>query len=188
MGHNENSPPSHEAAFTRLYEGTYADLRRFIERRVHPSHAEDVLAQVYLVAWRRYAEVPGVHDEQRAWLFGVAHRTLSNEYRAAERRQQLTLRVADAQLVGPGTVGLEPDLVAARVDLATAWRRLSPVHQEAIALTVWDSLTTRQAAEVLGISPVAYRLRLSRARRALRALAAACPQPVTPAATARSSS
>ncbi|NGN94068.1 sigma-70 family RNA polymerase sigma factor [Nocardioides sp. KC13] len=188
MGHNENGPPSHEAAFTRLYEATYADLRRFIERRVHPSHAEDVLAQVYLVAWRRYAEVPGVYDEQRAWLFGVAHRTLSNEYRAAERWQQLTLQIADAQLVGPGTVGSEPDLVAARVDLATAWRRLSPVHQEAIALTVWDSLTTRQAAEVLGISPVAYRLRLSRARRALRALAAACPQPVTPTATARSSS
>jgi RNA polymerase sigma-70 factor (ECF subfamily) len=188
MGHHENSPPGHKAAFTRLYEATYADLRRFIERRVHPSHAEDVLAQVYLVAWRRFADVPEVFDEQRAWLFGVAQRTLRNEYRAAKRRQGLALRIADVQLVGPGTAGLEPDLVAARVDLADAWRRLSTVHQEALALTVWDGLTVQQAAEVLGVSPVAYRLRLSRGRRALRAFAEAHPHPVTPTATARSSS
>ena len=65
--------------------------------------------------------------------------------------------------------GADPDLVATRLDLAAAWRRLTAVHQEALALTAWDGLTSPQAAAVLGISPTAYRLRLSRARRALRA-------------------
>ena len=55
-----------------------------------------------------------------------------------------------------------------RVDLAAAWPRLSPVHQEAIALAVLDGLTGPEAALVLGISPTAFRLRLSRARRSLR--------------------
>jgi RNA polymerase sigma-70 factor (ECF subfamily) len=42
------------------------------------------------------------------------------------------------------------------------------VHQEAIALAVLDGLTAPEAALVLGISPAAFRLRLSRARRSLR--------------------
>ena len=57
----------------------------------------------------------------------------------------------------------------ARVDLGRAWRLLSEPHQEALALAVWDGLTAAEAAAVLGISPVAYRLRLSRARKVLRA-------------------
>ena len=55
------------------------------------------------------------------------------------------------------------------MDLGRAWRLLSERHQEALALTVWDGLTAVEAATVLGISPVAYRLRLSRARTVLRA-------------------
>jgi RNA polymerase sigma-70 factor (ECF subfamily) len=74
---------------------------------------------------------------------------------------------------------LDPDLLAQRLDLAEAWTRLSAVHQEALALTVWDGLDAPRAALVLGISPVAYRLRLSRARKALRAHAGALPHTAT---------
>lgn len=42
------------------------------------------------------------------------------------------------------------------------------MHQEAIALAVLDGLTGPEAALVLGISPTAFRLRLSRARKSLR--------------------
>ncbi|PVG81111.1 RNA polymerase subunit sigma-70 [Nocardioides gansuensis] len=184
MGHTDNGPPGREQAFRRLYEATYADLLRFIERRVHPTHAEDVLADVFLVAWRRIDDVPRPHDEARAWLFGVAHRTLRSQHRSGERHRAVAVRIADAQLRGPDLAGPEPDLVAARLDLAEAWRRLSAVHQEALALAVWDGLSAPEAAEVLGISPVAYRLRLSRARRALRALAGTHPHTSPTAAPA----
>lgn len=43
-------------------------------------------------------------------------------------------------------------------------------------MSVWDGLDAPRAARVLGISPVAFRLRLSRARKALRAHAKALPQ------------
>ncbi|XVX20441.1 sigma factor-like helix-turn-helix DNA-binding protein [Actinomycetota bacterium] len=69
------------------------------------------------------------------------------------------------------------------MDLAHAWRRLSPVDQEALALAVYEDLTSPQAARVLGISAAAYRLRLMRARRALRReleLAGDTPQTTTP--------
>jgi RNA polymerase sigma-70 factor (ECF subfamily) len=49
---------------------------------------------------------------------------------------------------------------------------------------VLDGLTSAQAARVLGITPVAYRLRLSRARRRLRRLVEEGP-PTTARAAAR---
>lgn len=169
------------ADFRRLYADAYPDVLRFVQRRCHPSHAEDVTAEVFLVAWRRYADLPGDHDARRAWLFGVARKILANVRRGDARREALAVRVRDAwDGIEPGSH--HPDLVATRLDLARSWHHLTPAHQEALALTLWDDLTSAQAGHVLGISATAYRLRLSRARRALRQLMAASDTYPTPAA------
>ncbi|WP_035949387.1 RNA polymerase sigma factor [Knoellia flava] len=169
---DDTGPPDEREArrnrFETVYDATYAAVLRFAQRRVHPSHAEDVAADVFVVAWRRLDDVPVEPDEARAWLFGVARRVLMASQRAEQRRAALTVRVADDQVTGRLGSGIDADVVLHHVDLARAWRRLSPVHQESLALVVWDDLSSPQAAEVLGISPVAFRLRLSRARRALR--------------------
>lgn len=77
------------------------------------------------------------------------------------------MRVAEAA----ESAGLEADAVA-RLDLARAWNALPDDAQEALALAHFDGLTSDQAGRVLGISAVAYRARLSRARRALDRLLA----------------
>ncbi|HEY9496666.1 MAG TPA: sigma factor-like helix-turn-helix DNA-binding protein [Intrasporangium sp.] len=177
MSNHDTGPPCGEQRFTELFAETYASVLRFIQRRVHPSHAEDIASEVFLVAWRRLADVPEDPDDARAWLFGVARLTLLSGVRGQLRQQALAVRVAENGLgQGSDSIGFDPDLVARRLDLAQAWRRLSTAHQEALSLTVWDGLDSPRAARVLGISPVAYRLRLSRARRALRALAESLPQ------------
>lgn len=162
------SPDALRIRFETLFDATYAVVLRFAQRRVHPSHAEDVVADVFTVAWRRMDDVPVDAEEARAWLFGVARRVLMASGRAEGRRRALAVRLADHEVTGRLGSDVDIDLVLHHVDLVRAWRRLSDVHQESLALLVWDDLTSAQAAEVLGISPVAFRLRLSRARRALR--------------------
>ena len=172
------SRPDREARFRAVYEVTYPYLVRFVRRRVHPSHAEDIVADAFLVAWRRFDELPADAADARAWLFGIAQRTLLNGQRGERRRQALTIRIADATVVaqsGQAWKGSDSELVARRLDLAAAWGRLAAVHQEALSLAVWDGLDGPQAAMVLGISPVAFRLRLSRARRMLRRYAELTP-------------
>ena len=156
-----------EQRFRALYDAVYVDLLRFVRRRVHPTHAEDVVGDVMLVAWRRLDDVPADPSAARAWLFGVAHKTLQNTRRREGRQDAVAVRLAE---VAPASAnaGQSPDVIADRVDIAAAWPRLSAVHQEAIVLAVLDGLTAPEAALVLGISPVAFRLRLSRARRSLR--------------------
>jgi len=170
-----------------VYEATYPDLVRFVQRRVHPTHAEDICADAFLVAWRRFDDLPADAGDARAWLFGIAQRTLLNGQRGDRRRQALSIRIADATVVAQGGQawkGSDSDLVACQLDLAAAWGRLPAVHQEALSLAVWDGLAGPQAAAVLGISPVAFRLRLTRARRALRRYAEFTPAQPSPAPAA----
>jgi len=154
------------AAFAALFGDAFDDVLRFCARRVTPEQAEDVAAEVMTIAWRRFEEMPNGRGDQRAWLFTTARNLMLRQARDESRRRTLAVRIGSGQASGlPGVDGE----AAARVDLGRAWRLLSERHQEALALTVWDGLTTLEAATVLGISPVAYRLRLSRARSVMRA-------------------
>lgn len=148
----------------RLFRTSYADLVRFAARRCSADRAEDVAAEVFIVACRRIDDLPSEADAARAWLFGIARRLLLAEQRGYARGRALRIRLEQQPLYpapGPeeGTV--------ARAELAAGWERLKPEHQEALALTALDGLSGPEAARVLGITAVAFRLRLMRARRAL---------------------
>jgi RNA polymerase sigma-70 factor (ECF subfamily) len=157
-----------EERFRSLYADAYEDVLKFVQRRVHPSRADDVVADAFLVVWRRIDDAPTLPGDLRAWLFGIARRCLLNARRAQGRGEALAVRLAEAMPDDRASDGFDPELVALRIDLAAAWRELSANEQEVLALAVFENLTSTQAGHVLGISSMAYRLRLVRARRALR--------------------
>ncbi|MGZ4580553.1 MAG: RNA polymerase sigma factor [Nocardioidaceae bacterium] len=141
--------PDRETRFRALYADAYQDVVRFAQRRGHPSHAEDLAADTFLVAWRRLDEAPKRRDDLRAWLFGIARHCLLNTQRGLGRRDALAVRVAEALPASGTLAGIDPDLIAERLDLAAAWRRLSETDQEALSLAVFEDLTSPQAARVL---------------------------------------
>jgi RNA polymerase sigma-70 factor (ECF subfamily) len=119
---------------------------------------EDVVAETFVVAWRRLDEVP---NEARPWLLGVARKTLSTQRRTKARRRSLSSKLA-AQPV-PRSGEQQSDL-----GVADALARLSEKDREAITLVAWDGLSPNEAAVVVGQSAVAFRVRLHRAKRRLR--------------------
>ena len=152
------------AAFRRIFEAAFDDLVRYAERRVVDSAVDDVVADTFLVAWRRLDELPTEPSEVRAWLFAVARRVLANTHRGRRRSHAVAVRIASQ----PQHAGDDAADVAHRVDLARAFARLTPRDQEVLALVAWDGLSTAEAARVVGISTSAFSVRLSRARRRLR--------------------
>ena len=68
-------------AFESMFRTHHDDLFRYAVRRVGPDSAPDVVAEVFLIAWRRRAEIPA--DAARLWLFGVASNRVMKEYRSA---------------------------------------------------------------------------------------------------------
>ncbi len=154
--------------FGAIYVQAYDDLLRFVQRRLYASDvglAEDVVADAMLTAWRRVDDLPCEVDDSRAWLFGIARNCLLNSTRSLRRNDALGVRVAQ---VAPGVTADAADSAVLHVDLGAAWSRLSSAEQEVIALSVFEGLTSPQAAVVLGITSGAFRIRLSRARTALR--------------------
>ncbi|MFC7531569.1 RNA polymerase sigma factor [Actinoplanes sp. GCM10030250] len=149
--------------FRRLHLETYADLLRFVERRVPASEAEDIVSAVFLTAWRRFDDIT---DDARPWLFAVARKTMANGNRGWLRRQALDVRLVTLEPREPGDDGTG---TAVRIDLERALRGLRPADREVLALIAFDGLTTEQAATVLGVRRTAFAMRLTRARERLRA-------------------
>jgi RNA polymerase sigma-70 factor (ECF subfamily) len=152
--------------FGKLYREQARAILAYALRRVeNPEDASDVVAETFLVAWRRLDEVPV--GRERLWLYAVARRVTANVRRAEGRRTRLSERLAEtlsAELaVHPGSGGKATEVLRAMAGLGEEEREL-------LLLVTWDELSPSEAAKVLGLSPLAARSRLHRARRRLRAL------------------
>ncbi|MFE9253466.1 RNA polymerase sigma factor [Streptomyces sp. NPDC007088] len=161
---------SDEQRFTALYQEYSGAVETYVRRRAHPDQAADVVAEVFLVAWRRLDEAPA--SSELPWLYGVARRTLANAYRADDRRNSL-LSVLAAQ--PQGTVEDPAAEIAEQLHLVQAFDALSEQDQEVLRLTLWEGLRAREAARVVSCSVPAFHVRLHRARKRLRAGLAQAP-------------
>ncbi|MBE2317921.1 sigma-70 family RNA polymerase sigma factor [Solirubrobacter sp. CPCC 204708] len=146
--------------FDALYAAHRDDVWRYFKRR-SPADHEDLVTEVFLVAWRRAGEVP---HEPLPWLYGVARRVLANHRRAGDRRDALAERAA------AHAAPAAPDLAEAvglRTDLARALAELSDQDRELVLLVAWEGLTLAEAAAALGCRRGTAAVRLHRARRRL---------------------
>jgi RNA polymerase sigma-70 factor (ECF subfamily) len=151
--------------FRKLYRENLADITAYALRRtVSADDAADVIADVFLVVWRRIEQVP-TGDAGRLWLFGVARRVLANRRRGDGRRALLSSRLKeDLRHVEPGhPVGSQgvPD------GFAEVFAQLSERHREVLGLALWEGLDAQAMGTVLSCSPNAARIRLHRARKQL---------------------
>ena len=157
-----------EERFRGVYAGNFEPLLAYARRRVEqPADAADVVAETFLVAWRRCDEIPA-GDEARLWLYGVARRVLANHHRGGVRRDRLGQRLRQRlTAAAPPDPGRE---VPQRLAIRQALARLGDLDREVLTLTIWEGLPPRDVAAVLGINAAAVRTRLSRARARLREL------------------
>ena len=154
-----------EGRFNALHQANATALLHYFQRRVVVREdAADLLAETYLVAWRRIRAVPADDGDARAWMFGVAHGVLANHRRGIRRRLSLAERIRDEITRQPTAAPASP--LQGDVDAALAL--LSADDRELLLLTSWDGLSPQQAASVLGIGAGAARTRLHRARSRLR--------------------
>jgi RNA polymerase sigma factor (sigma-70 family) len=161
------SADHHTDRFRRLFAATERDLLAYVLRRVQrPEDAADVVAETFLVAWRRLDRVPA-DDEARLWLYGVARRQLANQRRAQLRRSRLADRLRRELPVVLASAPAPEDHRAAAVRAALA--RLEEEDREILRLTSWEGLTPSEIAAVVGVPAVTVRSRLHRARKRLRA-------------------
>jgi RNA polymerase sigma-70 factor (ECF subfamily) len=153
--------------FGRLYREQGRAILAYALRRVEAKEdAADVVAETFLIAWRRLGEVP-IDDGARLWLYAVARRVVANLHRSERRRTRLAERLAESLRTELATRPASSDEA---VEALRAIAELGDEDRELMLLVSWEELSPAEAARVLGISSLAARSRLHRARRRLRTL------------------
>jgi RNA polymerase sigma-70 factor (ECF subfamily) len=159
-------------ALAALYDRHAGWLHTRLSRRCpDPETVSEVLQDTFVTAWRsagsRHSGAAG------GWLWVIASRRLVDAQRShartAEVQQAHARRQPDAtHAVAPSA---EEKVLSGGLeygDVGTALDRLSPELREVLRATVVDGLTTREAAELLGIPEGTVKTRAVRARRELR--------------------
>lgn len=154
-----------DAALTRALERAAPDLLAYLEHRVGPTDAPDLLGETMVVAWRRVRNLPQDPERARMWLFGIARGTLLNHARGVRRQwalvDRIRVHVPTDQVAPPSDDG---------IDVRDAIARLDPSLAELIRLVHWEQLSVADAAEVLRIPASTARGRYQRAKESLRAV------------------
>jgi RNA polymerase sigma-70 factor (ECF subfamily) len=155
------SPWTRTRAFEQLYADHAGRVLAYARRRTDDQAAHDVVAETFLVLWRRMDDAPA---DPLPWLLGVARRQVANRHRGDRRRAALQQRARQRAALQQGD---HADGVAEQLLVHAALATLGDRDREAITLVTWDGLSHRQAAQAVGCSTGALAVRLHRARRKL---------------------
>ncbi|MCP9210733.1 RNA polymerase sigma factor [Streptomyces sp. NEAU-Y11] len=158
---------STDDVFDAAYREHYWAVSRFVARRLDEQTAdvEEVVAEVFAVAWRRRAELP---DPPLPWLYGVARHCLANTVRGRGRYRRLLARLGHHELTRDQRTAPGPDAERPGSWVLEALDRLGEADQEVLRLTAWEELSVDEVSTVLGCGRSAAAMRLHRARRRLR--------------------
>ncbi|GAB2461721.1 RNA polymerase sigma factor [Jatrophihabitans fulvus] len=149
--------------FAEVYDRCAPRVYAYARRHCEAADAPDVVSDTFLVAWRRWDDVP--RDDPLPWLLVVARNTIRTLRRSALRRDSLTaaVRLQAIAAAGPAGQGAD-DRTVDRDAVLRALASLTDREREAVLLVAWDGLTNSAAARVAGCSQRAFEVRLSRAR------------------------
>lgn len=155
-----------DARFVGLYERYYRHVYAFCRRRVTADNVDDLVAETFLVAWRKIDSVP-TDDQALAWLYAVAYRVVGRQWRGVSRQSRLETKLNS---VGVPVVESAEEFVVLDHDSRRALAALSKLRdsdQEILRLSVWEELAHAEIADVLNLSIDVVKKRFSRARKKL---------------------
>ncbi len=157
---------SGDARFAEVYERFFRQVYGYCLRRISPDRVDDVVAETFMVTWRRIDDVPE-GDSALPWLYAVAYKVLSTQWRGRSRQRKLQAKLIS---VGVEPVSSTEDFIItaeASDQVFRAISRLKSTDQEILKLTVWEELSHAEIAAFFGIGLGAVKQRSLIARKNL---------------------
>ncbi|MGH3600838.1 MAG: RNA polymerase sigma factor [Pseudonocardiaceae bacterium] len=170
---SRNRPPSSPVEeFEQVYLRNIDVLMGYFARRCRdPQTVADLTSETFVRAVDGFAGFDPRRGSERPWLFGIAARVFARHCEQTAGSRDAVARLAGYRPLDDDEI----EQLAARIDaerkgaeLMQRCERLPAEERAAVELVDLEDLTSKDAARVLGITQVALRKRLSRARARLR--------------------
>jgi RNA polymerase sigma factor (sigma-70 family) len=160
----------HPETFAEIFDRYFADVHRYVERRLDTEAADEIASDTFLTAFRKRDSYRAESLSARPWLYGIATNLIGKH----RRRRGSTLR-AYQRLGAADSVESHAEDVVARVsaeqrraDLTRALAALSKGERDVLMLVALADFSHEEVAQALGIAYGTVASRLSRARAKLR--------------------
>jgi RNA polymerase sigma factor (sigma-70 family) len=159
--------------FGAIFDRHGSTLLRFLARRVDPAEAEDLLGEVFRIAFERRSAFERDRASARPWLYGIAANVVAKHHRSEARRFRAMARVPAGRPLDEDPA----DRAVAAADAGARWTRvmdaigaLPEAERQVLLLFAWEELSYEEIALALGVPMGTVRSRLSRGRARLATL------------------
>lgn len=158
--------------FAEIFDRHHRSIHAYAARRAGHDAADDLLAEVFLAAFKDRRRFDPTADSALPWLYGIAANLLRRRWRGLAAAD----RLAGVLAAQTSTSSSPEDDVVHAVDAARDWTTVRPHlaalaegDREALLLFAWEELSYPQIAVSLGIPVGTVKSRIHRARELLRA-------------------
>jgi RNA polymerase sigma factor (sigma-70 family) len=156
--------------FASLFDRHAPAIHSYIARRVGPDAADDLAAEVFLIAFQRRRTYNAAYADARPWLYGIATNLVGRR-----RRDEVRLLRAIARSGANAPAESFAEQVVDRVTAQALRGRLAsalghlPRRQRDVLLLLASGLSCQEIATAIGIPTGTVASRLARARHKVRA-------------------
>jgi RNA polymerase sigma-70 factor, ECF subfamily len=155
-------------SFDDAFAAEFEALHGYVARRLGSSAADDLTAETFAVAFRRWREFDSSRPV-RPWLYGIASNLMRHRWREERRMLRAFARTGLDPVLAEGDTSLERvDAQGQRAALAAALADLRREEREILLLHAWGELSDAEIAEALRLPLGTVKSRLSRARSHVR--------------------
>jgi RNA polymerase sigma factor (sigma-70 family) len=156
--------------FADIYERHFTEIHRYIAGRLGRDAADDIAADVFVIALRKRDGLDPERGTARAWLYGIATNLVARHQRSELRRYRALARAGTRDLAD-GHEERVVSWVAAeglRPRIASALARLSQAERDVLLLVALADFSHEEISQALGIPYGTVGSRLNRARKKIR--------------------
>jgi RNA polymerase sigma factor (sigma-70 family) len=168
-------------ALERFYRAHYDELVRYLTGRLADPHdVADLVADTFLTAVRSAGSFDPRRGRTMPWLIGIARNHVRHFHRQRHHEQQAVRQIVGRRLLDADDIADLEERIAAQARGSAALGLLAalpPAQRELVELVDLQGLTPAEAARVCGVPAGLARVRLHRARAALRAALPTTPHP-----------
>lgn len=156
------------AAFGHLYDHYIRSIYNFIYYKTHHKEtAEDLTSQTFFKALKNIQSVDP-NKSFKSWLYKIAQNTVIDHYRSHREHQDID----DEWDIADEDVDIVADLDTSRQveRLKKYLHKLSSSERDIIMMRVWQELSYKEIAEILGKSEGSCKMAYSRSLEKLRTI------------------